>query len=232
MSLPMQPVKKHLSFSNINHTLLLGTLILTLAVLPIFERYPLALFLIHLGYNIIFLTGVFLYFRRKSRLKFGIALILILVLLTWVNHFHFHPALFVANGLLDSTVFAVLAGQLVISLLKKHMGTFQSILGAISGYLLLGLSWAILYSVSERLNNQSLLSAVTGEQISDFSQFVYFSFVTMSTLGYGDIHPGTQVTRTLAWMQSVVGQFYLAVLVARLVSEIPLHQKIEDGKES
>ena len=55
-------------------------------------------------------------------------------------------------------------------------------------------------------------------EVAEFSQFVYFSFVTMSTLGYGDITPQNSVAKTLTWMQSVTGQFYIAVLVAWMVS--------------
>jgi len=96
-------------------------------------------------------------------------------------------------------------------------------------YLLLGLSWAQLYWATERMDHESLSFASRAaieepedsESIAPFSEVVYFSFVTMSTLGYGDIVPETPLARTLAWMQSVLGQFYLAVLVAWLVSAIP-----------
>jgi hypothetical protein len=50
---------------------------------------------------------------------------------------------------------------------------------------------------------------------------VYFSFVTMSTLGYGDVSPRTPLGETATWIQSVVGQLYIAILIARLVSELP-----------
>jgi hypothetical protein len=63
--------------------------------------------------------------------------------------------------------------------------------------------------------------SVESDSIVPFSHMVYFSFVTMSTLGYGDVLPKTPLAQTLAWMQSVLGQFYLAVLVAWLVSALP-----------
>ena len=62
---------------------------------------------------------------------------------------------------------------------------------------------------------------VNNELRISFSQLVYFSFVTMSTLGYGDIVPQIPLALTLTWTQSVIGQFYLAVLVARLVGVLP-----------
>jgi hypothetical protein len=69
----------------------------------------------------------------------------------------------------------------------------------------------------------AVVSGETMTEVAEFSQFVYFSFVTMSMLGYGEIIPQGPVAQTLAWMQSVTGQFYIAVLVAWLVGEIPKH---------
>lgn len=51
-----------------------------------------------------------------------------------------------------------------------------------------------------------------------FRQLIYYSFVTMTTLGYGDIIPTQQIVRTFAWVQAVMGQLYIAILVARLVA--------------
>jgi uncharacterized membrane protein len=85
------------------------------------------------------------------------------------------------------------------------------------------LSFGSRASIEESAANEAIvrISEADDEEIAPFSEVVYFSFVTMSTLGYGDIVPETPVARTLAWMQSVLGQFYLAVLVAWLVNAIP-----------
>ena len=79
---------------------------------------------------------------------------------------------------------------------------------------------------------------VTNAMRTSFSQVIYFSFVTMSTLGYGDIVPCVPLALTLTWTQSVIGQFYLAVLVARLVGVLPAtvlrknaEQSIADERE-
>lgn len=114
-----------------------------------------------------------------------------------------------------------------------HLATVHSIFGAFSAYLLLGLAWAVVYWGVDHVDNGALevsnrrvSAVVSGEtmtEVAEFSQFVYFSFVTMSMLGYGEIIPQGPVAQTLAWMQSVTGQFYIAVLVAWLVGEIPKH---------
>jgi voltage-gated potassium channel Kch len=52
---------------------------------------------------------------------------------------------------------------------------------------------------------------------TDRNGLSYFSFITLATVGYGDVTPATPLTRTLAWLEAITGQFYLAVLVAGLV---------------
>jgi hypothetical protein len=59
------------------------------------------------------------------------------------------------------------------------------------------------------------------ERLTSFSQLTYFSFVTISTLGYGDITPTSTWTQSLTWMEAVAGQFYVTILVAWLVSALP-----------
>jgi hypothetical protein len=79
-------------------------------------------------------------------------------------------------------------------------------------------------------HRRTLVDTVGGRELTSFSQMVYFSFVCMSTLGFGDISPTTEVAETLTWLQSVVGEFYLAILVARLVGAIPVERpKVKDS---
>ena len=95
---------------------------------------------------------------------------------------------------------------------EKHV-TMETIKGGISIYLLLGLLWAFAYDFLNKLSPGSLTSATD----LSYSDIMYFSFVTLTTLGYGDIGPATWHTRNLAFMEAVVGQIYMTVLVARLV---------------
>ena len=92
------------------------------------------------------------------------------------------------------------------------------IVGAICVYFLIGVIWSICYSLLEFTVPGSFggLSATTEETWNP--DWIYFSFVTLTTLGYGDILPLTFFARALAYMEAVVGQFYIAILVAGLVS--------------
>jgi voltage-gated potassium channel len=93
----------------------------------------------------------------------------------------------------------------------------NKIVGAICIYLLMGLIWALLYL--------SLAQAIPGafnglEQLvwyDNFADVAYFSYVTLTTLGYGDITPVSPVARFLVYMEAIVGLFYMAILVASLI---------------
>lgn len=117
------------------------------------------------------------------------------------------------------------AGLIVRSLFNADSLSSDSIFGAICGYLFLGLGWAVLYLMIERFRPGSFdlgRSFVTSSEPSRIDPHVlhYYSFVTLTTVGFGDVTPISPTTRTLAWIEAIAGQFYLAVVVAGLVSMI------------
>ena len=92
------------------------------------------------------------------------------------------------------------------------------LVGAVCVYLLLGVIWAMAYTLLDLFTPGSFQGFSPLDDPGWDSEWLYFSFVTMTTLGYGDILPISATARALAYMQSVTGQFYVAVLVAGLVS--------------
>ena len=96
--------------------------------------------------------------------------------------------------------------------------SLNRIVGAVCVYLLLGVMWSIAYSVLEYLQPGSFKGLTELATPAWNPDWIYFSFVTITTLGYGDITPLTQTARSLSFAEAIVGQFYIAVLVAGLVS--------------
>ncbi len=96
--------------------------------------------------------------------------------------------------------------------------SLNRIVGAVCVYLLLGVMWSIAYSVLEYLQPGSFKGLTELASPAWNPDWIYFSFVTITTLGYGDITPLTQTARSLSFAEAIVGQFYIAVLVAGLVS--------------
>lgn len=90
----------------------------------------------------------------------------------------------------------------------------------ISGYLLLGMLWTVAYALVSRLVPGSFAfntGTTTTGPLQSFDAY-YFSFITLSTVGYGDITPASHVARTLTMMEAMTGTLYLTVLISRLVA--------------
>ena len=113
-----------------------------------------------------------------------------------------------------------------------HYGTanLNNIVGAICVYLLLGVIWSLVYAFLNLLVPGSFTGRITGTAFNQLQDFMYYSFVTLTTLGYGDIVPITASARALATLEAIFGQFYIAILVAGLVAAYITHrQRIEEG---
>ncbi len=110
--------------------------------------------------------------------------------------------------------------HLVRSTLEARQVDANVLCTAISAYLMLGLLWAMGYTLIGRFSPDAF-SFVTGPEsgrtMNRFNAF-YFSFVTLSTVGYGDITPVSKAARMLAAAEAMSGMLYVAVLIARLVS--------------
>lgn len=92
------------------------------------------------------------------------------------------------------------------------------IIGAVCVYLLFGLMWSIAYALLEFSEPGSFQGLPEPALSTWTSDWIYYSFVTLTTLGYGDITPISRTARVLTYSEAITGQFYLAVLVAGLVS--------------
>lgn len=114
---------------------------------------------------------------------------------------------------------ALLAGAAALrEALRRGSVTRERLYAASSVYLLAGLAFALTYHWLERVQPGSLRGSGGAGGPFDLDDAVYFSFVTLATLGYGDVVPVTPVARSLAIVEAVGAQLFVAVLIARLVS--------------
>ena len=95
----------------------------------------------------------------------------------------------------------------------------ERILGAVCVYLLIGLAWAKVYETLDVVTPGSFrFTADTAWPGRGLPRYAYVSFITLATVGYGNATPTTPMAATLAWLEAVTGQLYLAITVARLVA--------------
>jgi hypothetical protein len=162
--------------------------------------------------------------HRKIALGFGVGAFFSV----WIGHglSGLGGRLFLVGAHLLATCFF---GFALYGILRAVLGKRVSggaIFGALCGYLLLGIIWSLLYSAVETASPGSFALPASKGAVAvrpDRGTLVYYSFVTLATVGYGDVTPLTPLARTLAWLEAVTGQFYLAVLVAGLVGLAVTH---------
>jgi hypothetical protein len=101
--------------------------------------------------------------------------------------------------------------------LQSERVTGDTLCGAIAVYLMIGLTWSLVYVLVEYLHPRSYRLATAGILQAPGKELLYFSYVTLATLGYGDVVPVTDGARSLAVLESLCGTIYMAILVARLI---------------
>ena len=133
----------------------------------------------------------------------------------------------VASYILGIAFFGYLAFHILRDILiERRKVTGEMVYGALAVYLIIGVAFAFAYQLFDHINADAFENTglLAGNTIQAFEGFLYFSFVTMTTLGFGDITPHTPQAGAFVTAQAIIGQMYLAVLVARLVSLQITHQ--------
>jgi hypothetical protein len=139
--------------------------------------------------------------------------------------------LYVTGAFCYLMFFVYITFQLLRSLLRQRDITGETISMSISVYLLMGLSWGFLYVLIYDRHPQAFSFAGSTTPLSEhniFPTLIYFSLTTLSTIGFGDITPVMMQARYAAVAEGITGQFYLAILVARLVG---MHMSQSESRE-
>ena len=169
----------------------------------------------------IFLTTIFISIIYTIRLKrtqaiIAFVLVLPLIIATWSTYFIEIKTISLLTRIFGVLFFAYAAINILRIIVKSEKVTRETIFAAIVAYLLIALMWAFLYMILELASPGSFSFPDWGSR-GETMQFEYLSFVTITTLGYGDITPVTDKASALVIIEAVIGQIYLVVLVAWLV---------------
>ena len=207
---------------------LLGTLLLIMLTDPVFGRTRAGAFAMTAAFSAVLLTGVYAVSDSRGHLLVGLGLAVPATVLEWVGTISGSQAIGDAGSLL-LTIFLVFTTFAILRhVVRARRITANVIFGAACVYLLVALVWGVAYYFVERFAPGSFAigKAVVGENRYD-AVFMYYSISTLTTLGYGDIIPVSATARSLAGFEALVGQFYIAILVARLVG-IQIAQSFRD----
>ena len=216
----MKPLLQRLRFRRFSAVQLLIALVALFACAPLAEEVKNGDLIVASLLSLVLLAAILAVAHRRRTLVIAILLAVPTLAARWANHFRpdlVRPAVFLIGGLV---VFIFVVTHLLRFVLRAPSVTLEVLCASISAYLMLGLIWTIAYWLVDRLTPGGAFSYNTnagGHSMNGFTGF-YFSFITLSTVGYGDITPASPIARWLAAMEAMTGMLYVAVLIARLVS--------------
>jgi hypothetical protein len=145
---------------------------------------------------------------------------------SWLFPLDTIPGLLDVTALLSLAILGVVVG---IKVFGTGRATFDRILGAVALYILIGVVWAEAYQLVNSHLPAAYAGIARGNAQGDRATWIYFSFVTLTTVGYGDITPVAHIARSFAILEALIGQLYPAIVLARLVS---LHVAADDSRTS
>ncbi|MBP2145304.1 hypothetical protein J2129_000758 [Methanofollis sp. W23] len=202
--------------------MLLAFLVLTLIAIPLAVVYPAVTPLFLVLFSMVIITGVFAAQRKRHFLIFVLLLAVPAISARWISYLFPSAAGEITGHLFALLFFSFFTVYLLEIVLRAKTITGDTIAGAISVYLVMGLTWALAYQFMDEIQPGSFAYEIgtgPGGTLS-LMDYVYFSFVTLTTLGYGDISPVSVAAESAASFEAVTGTIYIAVLIARLVGSM------------
>jgi len=204
------------TFSAAPFFILLILILLMMILPPFLDDWVSTKILLDVFLTAILFALIFAIRSNRAQLITGVILALPLIITTWASYFVLITSLGLTTQIFSALFFGYAAINILRRMFKQQEVTRETIFSAIVAYLLIGLMWAFLYMVLEKLAPGSFSFSEKALR-SETKQFQYFSFVTITTLGYGDLTPLTDKASALAMLEALIGQIYLVVLVAWLV---------------
>jgi voltage-gated potassium channel len=212
----------------------LGVLVLNILIAPFVNRLPNGVLIETMLMTLLLLFAV-LSIAGGQRALLGVLLVAPAGIGEWLNFWWPEMLIYVITRGAGLLFIGFVIVQLLRFIVYAPRVDSEVLCAAVAGYLLSGLAWSIAYTLLDRLDPNAFaftFGPKYGQSLQAFTG-IYFSFITLCTLGYGDIVPVSDVARMLAMVEAMFGMFYVSLLIARLVSLYSFNSPPEavNGKE-
>jgi len=208
------------------------SLILMIVLMPVINTtdWP----ILDILFTVVIIAAISVAGESRRSLVIGLCLGIPALVVAWIANVVENNVLAIVNYSLSSFIFLYVFLLMMRKIFKTKTVTLETILLAISCYIMLGLLWVLIYIPIELLAADSISTLAEPGKGKLFAELHYFSYVTLTTLGYGDITPTSPLARSVAILEAITGALFLAILIARLVSayEVSEMRELEEDEKS
>jgi hypothetical protein len=204
---------------------LLFFILMLIAVQPLDETIGKFGILLDLITTAILVSSIVAISQKKNHTVLGVLLAVPMLVSVWALHFYKITWLEILGTTLGIVFFVFVIAMILSFIFIQDEVTGDLIAGAAVVYLLMAIIWTYVYRLIEMIHPGSFTIAESQSLLTS-SPFLYYSFVTMSTLGYGDIFPVSTAAKSCAILEALIGQLYLVIMVAWLVG-VHISQSME-----
>jgi len=182
----------------------------------------------NLSFTVIFFMAIIAIDNRRKLVFWGAV---VAVITEWLASYFDMIHLEIFSHLINLVFFIMIVSKMIYHITQSRIVNARVIIEAVNGYLLIGFIFSVLVTFIMISNPASYNFPGVGSEgyteVSHVSEYLYFAFVTFTTLGYGDVVPQTPVAKSLAILISITGQIYIAIIMALLVGKFAStqHQK-------
>ncbi len=164
-------------------------------------------------FTLIYISATLTVDRFKKQF---VAVAILLMILSWISTEDYLPVLNIISKAIAILFFCLVVFSFIMMISRSRQVNAKVILESINGYLLMGIMFALLVALVMFINPASFHFP---DPTTGFGDYIYFTLVSMTTLGYGDIVPISPTAKSLASFISVSGQLYIAIIIAMLVGK-------------
>lgn len=197
--------------------ILLAFLILYIVGAPFLEPYRSLTVVAHVSLSLVLFAALYTVTRKQKQRSIAVALLLPLLSLYWLGIYEVVTFTKVAVYFLFLVYYGLFIFSFTVQIKNAYRVNSNVLYATFCLYLIIGLFWGVLYALLNEVIPGVYSGVLLAGQSDSLHVFNYFSFVTLTTLGYGDITPQSAGAASFCQMEAIVGQFYTAVVVAWLV---------------
>ncbi|MNQ13252.1 Ion channel [compost metagenome] len=200
--------------------MLLLLCIMQFVVIPLFGSYSRFMVVINIFWMLFILAGIISLAKDKKQALLISIIPFLFLMVQWIDFFQKNIIIIFSDLFLSIALMLLLIGLVLVKVLEPGPVTVHRIIGSVVVYMLLVNLWCTLYLfIFKHIEGSFQMAVSPFESSSDQANFMYFSYITITSTGYGEIVPIHPLARSLVQIEVLTGVLYPIILIGRLVSD-------------